>query len=87
MSYHFTENHIFVLQLPLLLGDKSPAAVRLDHSQNYITILRLLHHIQNVMSQRTITSSHGTLDLATHATRKIEQYDSGTDIYNGGTVQ
>ena len=31
--------------------------------------------------------AHGTLDLATHATRKIEQYDSGTDIYNGGTVQ
>ena len=35
----------------------------------------------------TITSSHGTLDLATHATRKIEQYDSGTDINNGGTAQ
>ena len=34
----------------------------------------------------TITSSHGTLDLATPDTRKIEQYDSGTDIYNGGTV-
>ena len=33
MFYHITEYHRVVLQLPLLLGDKSPEAVRLDHYQ------------------------------------------------------